>query len=67
MHARTPYSVGWVGFNPEELGMTESKAVYDFIESKRDPTSPELLVIDSADLVAQPEAMVRLLCEKFVP
>lgn len=47
--------------------MTESKAVYDFIESKRDPTSPELLVIDSADLVAQPEAMVRLLCEKFVP
>lgn len=55
---------GFEGFNPEELGVEHVKTLYDFIEKNRTPRSPELLVVDSADLVANPEGMVRRMCER---
>ena len=55
------------GFHPEELGIKDVRILYDWMDKMRKPGDPELFVLESDDLVNNPEAIMDALCKQYVP
>ncbi|KAJ7210468.1 hypothetical protein GGX14DRAFT_450834 [Mycena pura] len=56
----SPSTAGFDSFDPEELGIHETRKLYEFIASKS-PSPP--LLIESDDIVEHSEDVLRVLCE----
>lgn len=52
---------GFEYFDPAEVGLAESRRLYEFVKAK---TGEEPLLIDSADLLEKPEAYMKAYCDK---
>lgn len=49
-------------FDPAEVGLRELRALFDFIKEQRGGEAP--LVLDSEDLLKDPEAVMRIWCKE---
>ncbi|GAA99212.1 uncharacterized protein L969DRAFT_86421 [Mixia osmundae IAM 14324] len=54
---------GFEYFDPEEVGLRESRMLHAFIRKRRGVGTPEPLVIDSADLIRNPNPIMERYCE----